>query len=340
MTRDMIQHESIDCTDMKALLSAYIDDEMDGPTRHLAERHLADCEQCRALVNEAEGLDGLIALDSHERATTARLPESFVDEVLARTAYAQPPREGSRWAMWTGWFAAAACLALAAALWWTDIPAPRDREQVAQNEPIENERETEPPSRADGRAENTVSGAANAPVARPATYTTGLDLQSDTYDGTLPAESFRLASHVRLRPAVTTRTLVPRTDAEAMSEPPAQDDRSASEPLAIEDSETLYSTALLLDLLVDADLSSFSEIEWMRRVIETDELLSHLHTARDRVAMADRPAVFAAESIIVRIAEGPLEIEDVERLQEIATEMDLAGELTRISRLAPGVPPI
>lgn len=340
MTRDMIQHESIDCTDMKALLSAYIDDEMDGPTRHLAERHLADCEHCRALVNEAEGLDGLIALDSQVRANAARLSESFEQEVLARTAYAQPPHDASRWAMWTGWFAAAACLGLAAAIWLTDVPAPNL--QIAHT----NAEEFTGAPEATVRADDDARESAPASFSQPAAYTTGLDLQSDTYEGTLPAESFRLASHVRIQPNETTRFALPpaaddfRTDEPLQDEQPVPPARFAGESLSVEDSETLYSTALLLDLLGDVDLTSFSEVEWMRRVIETDELLPHLHMTRDRVAVADRPAVFAAESIIVRIAEGPLELQDVERLQEIATTMGLADELTRISRLAPGVPQI
>ena len=44
----------MDCTDIKAMLSGLVDDELDAPTRHQAERHLANCKACRSLVSEAE----------------------------------------------------------------------------------------------------------------------------------------------------------------------------------------------------------------------------------------------------------------------------------------------
>ena len=41
---------TMQCPDIKALLSGLVDDEIDGETRHLAERHIATCRPCRALL--------------------------------------------------------------------------------------------------------------------------------------------------------------------------------------------------------------------------------------------------------------------------------------------------
>ena len=82
---------SMDCTDIKVLLSGLIDDELDAQTRHLAERHLAECTDCRNIMNEAEALTGFIALEAEEGGAGA-LPEGFAGAVLSRTAYAHEVR--------------------------------------------------------------------------------------------------------------------------------------------------------------------------------------------------------------------------------------------------------
>ena len=54
----------MDCTDVKALLSGLVDDEVDGDVRHAAERHIAGCAGCRTLLDEAEALDALIRAET------------------------------------------------------------------------------------------------------------------------------------------------------------------------------------------------------------------------------------------------------------------------------------
>ena len=51
----------MDCTDIKSLLSALLDDHLDAPTLHRAERHLSACLSCRNFVGDAERNDRLIA---------------------------------------------------------------------------------------------------------------------------------------------------------------------------------------------------------------------------------------------------------------------------------------
>ena len=73
---------TMDCADIKALLSSLIDDEVDPETRHLTERHISGCSSCRSLMNEAESLDRLIALDGE--LPFDQLPVGFEDSVLLR----------------------------------------------------------------------------------------------------------------------------------------------------------------------------------------------------------------------------------------------------------------
>ncbi len=102
----------IDCTDIKAMLSALIDGAVREPQRHAAERHLAECADCRVLLGQAERNDELLALAA---AHGGELPSGFEQQVLARIA--NPGAAGARFRSWLGWIAAAASLGLAGSLW-------------------------------------------------------------------------------------------------------------------------------------------------------------------------------------------------------------------------------
>ena len=77
--------DTIDCTDIKVLLSGLVDDEVDEPTRYRAERHLADCADCRRILDEMESLNHLIALEAGDEPETDALSDDFVCAVLDRT---------------------------------------------------------------------------------------------------------------------------------------------------------------------------------------------------------------------------------------------------------------
>jgi hypothetical protein len=148
-----------DCTDIKALLSALVDGELDADTQHAAERHLAECRACRTLVDQAESLNELIRLESDSTGGDA-LPDGFARSVLQRTA---TPRRSHlhEWTNWAGWLAAAAALALAVAIWSADR------------------------GRAMGPA---LPAAPDASSVMPATYREAHGLQSLAFDGALPAQ--------------------------------------------------------------------------------------------------------------------------------------------------------
>jgi hypothetical protein len=123
----MIENDkpTLDCTDIKALLSALVDDEVADADRYRAERHLAGCTECRELISEAERNDALVAAAVAGEDLPAGLPASFEATVLARATGADRAGAARRWTVWLGWFTAAAVILLGAALWWLDRPEVR-----------------------------------------------------------------------------------------------------------------------------------------------------------------------------------------------------------------------
>ena len=108
-----------DCTDIKAMLSAIVDDQLDADQRHQVERHLVNCKLCRKLLDEAEAVDALLALDIG--APRLALPAGFEEAVLARTVQPQTLRfRDRRIVTFGGWLASAAAIALAMTIWIVD----------------------------------------------------------------------------------------------------------------------------------------------------------------------------------------------------------------------------
>jgi hypothetical protein len=127
MTRDRTsaahhhRNSDMDCTDIKATLSALLDGEADQALAHEAERHLSGCRACRELIDEAEALDELVGAHVGAMIDRAGLPAGFAEAVLERTALARAPRGYLlQWTTWAGWLAAAAALALAITIWVSD----------------------------------------------------------------------------------------------------------------------------------------------------------------------------------------------------------------------------
>ncbi|HWB20709.1 MAG TPA: hypothetical protein VG711_10440, partial [Phycisphaerales bacterium] len=99
------------------------DDQVDAETRHRAERHLVDCAACRTMLDDAERINKLIAADAEDLVGERRsaLSDDFISSVLDRTVNAtRNSWIGRRWINWTGWTAAAACLALSMFIWIND----------------------------------------------------------------------------------------------------------------------------------------------------------------------------------------------------------------------------
>lgn len=344
---------SIDCTDIKAILSPYIDGELDDHTRHLAERHLGECVHCRSLVDQAEQLDALIAADV-EASTPAGLTPHFIGAVMARTVYAEPRPlrfTGRKIATWTGWFAAAAAFALAAGIWIDQNMRPvtvtiSSNESASQTSQDSSFAVAEAPSAEAPRNERALDDDF---------YAAGIDLQSRTFEGALPAAAFRTVARSQsvpesVEPAapreVVLASVMPIEDETSMAAlltPQAAmvTPRRAETTLAQaminaptierEDADVLYTASILMHLLTSADSRSFADVEHVRQVVEVDNLLPRLTEARDRLQPADRPAVFAAESVLTRVTQGPLDSNDVLSLRDTVATLNLSSELGEIT---------
>jgi len=299
----------LDCKDVKALLSGLIDGELDDSTRHLAERHLVDCKPCRDLVNETEKLNALLALEGQRQALPAGLPARFEDAVLRQTVYAEAYQfAGRRWTSWLGWVAAAACLGLAASMWFLNPQVVRSGEMnmAAQNQPSQSPR-----------------SAINS---------------SWTYSGNLSPDALAAArsagrrdisgAELRLNPQVA--SVVDEQLASVM--PATYTTRPAREPeITREDAETLFAVSNLLEKLKNADLRSFKDVEQIRQIAEYDDLLPRLAQSHERLSPAEQPVVMAAESILLRIVNGPLSADDLTSLHNSVVALDLPAQVQTIS---------
>ncbi len=303
----------LDCKDIKALLSGLIDGELDDTKRHQAERHLADCKPCRDTVSEAETLNNLLVMEAQHSA--AKLPASFENAVLRQTVYAEAYAfAGRRWTSWLGWVAAAACLGLATSMWFVNRQLTTYPDQIA---------------RAPGSNDNSTS--------RTSAYTPGLGGKSWTYPGSLPAE---LISGSNSREFSATGEAYRAVDEQLASIMPVRLTNQSSRSVTSspqtdlgteEDAHALSTASNLLDMLSRADVKSFADVEYIRQIAVYDDLLNRLTDSRSRLQMADRPAVMAAESILLRVVNGPLSEEDLQLLRESAKSLDLSRQLQSIN---------
>ena len=286
--------ENLDCTDIKALLSALIDDRIDAESRYRAERHLGECNACRELVSEAELNEALIAAQGRPDSGNTELPEGFEVAVLSRTVFAKGVQENGsaarRWTSWLGWLAAAAALFLAVSIWRLEQRAPSPGPDSDQN------------------------GAVVQAAAWP-----------EVSSWTLKSE---VAPYVldQLQGGPTPNEVEPLVgDVGVVAAPPAP-----RMLISREDAETLDATALLLALLEERRAHDFSDIEQARRIIEYDDLLPRLAHVRRHVSFEDQPLILAAESVMYRVARGPLSLDDVRELRESVVRMELSGQLDTI----------
>jgi hypothetical protein len=291
----MTTARTIDCTDIKALLSGLIDGALDDAARHEAERHLAHCPACSAMLSEAETLDALLAAEAGARLSAGALPEGFAGAVLARTVYAAPPRASARWTGWAGWLAAAAALALALTLWVMD------QRRAARTAAL--------PER--GGTETMTVRAANL-----ASYPRGDFVRSWTHDGPLPDDAVAAAMPTGTSPDDA------MPGASAAAAPPVV--------LSADDAHAIFAASMLMDTLAAADEGSFRDVEWIRQTAEYDQLLPRLSAARFQLPAADRPVLLAVEGMLHRIVNGPMDLEDVRLMRDAVARLDLSTELATI----------
>jgi len=89
----------VSCFRVRALFSAYIDEEISPSSRHVLERHLASCPTCRRELEAWRTLSGALRRLGEE---PVAVPPSFRAGIMARL----PARESAtrrRVTLWTGW---------------------------------------------------------------------------------------------------------------------------------------------------------------------------------------------------------------------------------------------
>lgn len=298
---------TMDCADIKALLSGLIDDQVDPETRHLTERHISNCSSCRALMNEAESLDRLIAMEGEN--SFNQLPAGFEESVLSLTSPSSviiPYHR--RLSTWFGWMAAAASLALAMTIWVNDrqklidLSAGNFVVEIIPNPPNEV---VMPPAVAPVQVHN-------ANYTRPV-YGNHMNSFDDDFFFVTDEEN------------ETSTVEAVRADSRRLDE--LSDRLTISE----DDALTLYTASILLEMIAHADTTTFADIEMARRIIEYDDVLQRLAEARDHLDPADLPALFAAESIFTRIVLGPIDINDLRRIRESVINLNLAVVIDELS---------
>ena len=290
-------HRTMDCTDIKALLSAIIDGAGDPDERHRAERHLADCTACRKLVTDAEEADALLAAAVAGDGPNDRLPDGFEGAVLSRTVFAA--QTAHRWRSWLGWLAAAASILLAMVMWPVErSPAPR--------------------------------------VSVHATYRAGPEIRSWTLNeppvDTAPRTRFvvnEVARYVVDTEPLPIDSLAAGRNAAQI--PPLEPQSRLSPDVA----DTIESVALVMGILQHADDRTFADVEHVRRITEYEELLPRLARTRDELPPSDRPPIIAAEGMLYRILRGPVSLEDVRELRDTIARLGLPDRIAAISGRTP-----
>ena len=311
--------KSLDCTDIKAMLSGLVDGELDTAAQHQAERHLSGCAPCRSLVSQTERLSEMISMDAQMIAGPSDLPAGFEEAVLSHTVYAAAYHHaGHRWTSWLGWVAAAACLALASAIWFLDQKRP---DFIAQ-----------------GGVSPEIEPA--LPTVERSTYAVK-DGRSWLYEGGLPAQTVSLRT-VEDTPSYSSldENTLSAIDSNLDGVRPSLlldggGELHVRPALSDDDSQTLAAARTLIDMLTVADVKSFADVDRVRQIAMYDDLLPRLQDSRTRLSAADRPVVLAAEGILLRVVEGPLSIDDLSLMRETLTSMDLSGQLGQIDQQPP-----
>jgi hypothetical protein len=344
----------MDCTDLRAILSGFVDGELDPPRRHEAERHLVECAECRARVARTESLDVLLREAASRWGREEPLPPPIIERVLARTiADVGALRRARRWAM-VGWLAAAAGVALAATAWWAAERRPQS--------------DLPPSDRVNGLTGELASGVSgHAGGARPTT------------DGSSPG--LRLDPRVEPgpRPPVSPERL-PRSTQDSPRRVAAEDPARTAPPLAATPHEHMVTLALhgppswltLVPTNGASDLP-WQELEDLRgnellaedvqdgvdTLIATAQLLRHFHRVRfaspkclselrarieydrllDRLDQADlllgsvegHESIRAASAMLLRLQHLSDDLEDLREMQRDLCRIPLARRLEQLA---------
>ena len=295
----------MDCNDIKVLLSGLMDGQLDAAVQHEAERHLADCAGCRALLDRAEQVEFSLSRSMQSHAGDD-LPTGFVEFVLGQTSRSPNLRAG-RWTNYFGWVAAAASLVLAMTIWVMD------RRSFIRQEVVHSLGGSE--SAGGSRSPRNVVSTA---------YTPGRELQSFVLDmshadavpqGVVLVDNASMERNERAHGDHANGAVgaVPAVHAYSL--------------LTRDDGEMLMTASMLLDHLGRSGEQSFATAERVRQAAEYEQIVAQLRDVRDRVGPSDRASVFAAEAVFRRLAEGPLSMADLAELRRTVAELSLSDAM-------------
>jgi hypothetical protein len=295
---------TLDCTDIKALLSGLVDDEVDRETRHAAERHMAGCAACRGLVSDAERMDAAIALEADLALKGGELPADFEARVLAATAADRWAASRRAWVNWTGWLAAAAALALAMTMWVMQLN--RGGSGLGTSSPL-----------AKGPVSPSTPG--RDAGARLAVFHPTFGFPPDQYES------------VVFSPGTLGGTSTTQSGGEGF------ESSSAGAFAALVETDPLVLDATFNVLAIVMESSDAADDAWQRdamfagRVVNYDELLPRLEMAQREVSAVDKPTLFAARSALASVAEGIESFDELKELQGIIRQLEIMRNLRRMS---------
>lgn len=302
------QRIEMDCKDIAALLSGLIDATVEADVRHRAERHLAACMACAELLSKAESLDAMMMVGLDE---VEEFPEGLERAVLAQTTRAGAIRLGGhRWFAITGWLAAAASLALAATMWMTQGGSADSRGEVVKGgRSVDHTYYTMRPEQRSALSDAYLVMHENEIVAEQPS-STGAGVNSGVLTAlALGVESATSLAVVLDRPMYFTGKLRLRRS----------------------DEETLFHLAELLERLEAFDGGSMKIVDDLRRTIESEGLIDSVARTRQRLPDEQRFSIYAAESILWRLVNGPVDEGDVGEMHQMMQSLDLVSRIDRIS---------
>ena len=290
---------TLDCTDIQAMLSGLVDDEVDQSVRYAAERHLAGCPDCRARLDAAEAQDRTMAMMMDDDAGGG-LPDGFAGSVLAQTAWSERRASRDRAFGWLGWMVAAASLAVAAVVWQFG------------------------PTLSNSGGMNSGGDIVLSPVQTDADWAAPRSYMRSHTLTSLPATNDGIDGSVNGGPGdVSMSDMSDSTGSMGMGSP--------TFALSSLEAHAADLSADLLELLTDVEATDFGAVEHLRRIIEYDDVIERLSTLETIVPEAERFRIFAARSILSQVAGGPMDRVLLRELREQATDLDLATILRSIS---------
>lgn len=349
--------ESMDCTDIRRLLSGLLDDQVTTGERRAAERHLAGCAGCRALLDEHEALDFSLRSMWRESPAYRHVPSSLESGVLDLTTRTVMRERRFRWFGASGWLVAAAAVALAFTAWFTPqprTPQPERRNNMLAERAGDQQSESPPDTRR--------ASAAPAPPSSSATPVRW-EREADAWSGVLSVtEAIAVGTLQSLGGADSgtgaaddaghhagDRAADVALEGDASAEGDgnsatihvlADNADSASGPLragdqgalTTVDSDTLFAASLLLGRLGRADVPDAETVDRIRAIAEYDGLIDRLARTADRLPAEHRDLVRAAGDVLAQVVNGDPTLEALEALQALTIQQRLASVLDELSR--------